>query len=442
MYSINYNNTFSKLPDSPINDLPEETLQHIFSFALTTNPTDIPSIRQTCKKWKNISEDLYLLKQLHKTYFVNTPVLPEEKNEKWPLILIRELIQNIKTIIPECVQINACKALLQNLPIDNIPVEIIRELNALRYFYNLKKLYYRIENYCFYLELRYKINIEKLSNFEKVELIRDRFKKCAKPKNKLDLKKAALTSLPREISLLNLQHLTLDENFLVSLPAEIGSLSNLEHLIIQKNKLHSLPEEIGQLRLIVLNLSENQLVSLPSKIGTISSLQALKVSQNQLQSLPKKIGQLSKLSILNVSRNQLKSLPSEIGNLFSLKRLYISRNKLTNLPPEIWQLKNLEYFSLSQNLLENLSPEIGNLSKLKKLDLSNNKLTSLSSEISKLSILQCLKLSGNKLTSLPSEIAKLSKLNRLTLSESQLPILPSEVSTLECLKIIPDETSE
>ncbi|WP_375472488.1 COR domain-containing protein, partial [uncultured Nostoc sp.] len=102
----------------------------------------------------------------------------------------------------------------------------------------------------------------------------------------------------------------------------------------------------------------NRLVTLPVEIGQLSNLSTLYLYSNQLKTLPVEIGQLSNLKELYLSANQLKALPVEIGQLSNLKKLYLSSNQLTRLPAEISQLFNLSQLDLMYNSLESPPPEI------------------------------------------------------------------------------------
>ncbi|MBE8999850.1 leucine-rich repeat domain-containing protein [Nostoc sp. LEGE 12447] len=84
-----------------------------------------------------------------------------------------------------------------------------------------------------------------------------------------------------------------------------------------------------------LDLSGKGLITLPSEIGQLTNLQTLYLNNNQLSSLPSEIGQLTNLQTLYLNNNQLSSLPSEIGQLTNLQSLDLSTNPLESPPPEI-----------------------------------------------------------------------------------------------------------
>ncbi len=187
-------------------------------------------------------------------------------------------------------------------------------------------------------------------------------------------------------------------------------------------------------RLKKLDFSENHLITLPAEIGKLTNLQQLNLSGNQLTTLPAEIGKLTNLQQLDLSRNKFTNLPAEIGNLTNLRKLNLSRNRLTTLPAEIGNLTNLQQLSLGSNKLTTLSAEIGKLTNLQQLCLSGNQLTTLPAEIGNLTNLQTLSLSGNQLTTLPIEIGNLANLRELSLYGNQLTALPVEICRLRNLQ--------
>ena len=101
-----------------------------------------------------------------------------------------------------------------------------------------------------------------------------------------------------------------------------------------------------------LSLSNNQLTILPAEIGQLTNLQTLYLHQNQLTTLPAEIGQLTNLQTLYLYHNQLTTLPAEIGQLTNLRILYVNNNQLTTLPVEIGQLITLRELWLQNNQLK------------------------------------------------------------------------------------------
>lgn len=120
------------------------------------------------------------------------------------------------------------------------------------------------------------------------------------------------------------------------LPAEIGSLYNLEHLDLSYNYIERLPVEIGKLtKLKTLLLLRNELKELPSQVGFLSNLTLLDVSHNRFSNFPKEIGTLGNLRTLDASYCELKALPIEFIELLSLKELYLEENQFEFPPAKV-----------------------------------------------------------------------------------------------------------
>lgn len=93
----------------------------------------------------------------------------------------------------------------------------------------------------------------------------------------------------------NLDTLILSNNYMTTLPAEIGNLRNLKQLYIDNNYLTTLPDSIGKLKgLEKLGLENNQLSSLPESVGNLESLKLFLLSGNSLESIPDTMKRLSR----------------------------------------------------------------------------------------------------------------------------------------------------
>ena len=77
----------------------------------------------------------------------------------------------------------------------------------------------------------------------------------------------------------------MQSNQLTSLPESVGSLVDLDELLINRNKLTTLPESICKLvHLKRLEMKENELSSLPDKFGKLTDI--IDLSGNNIKSLP------------------------------------------------------------------------------------------------------------------------------------------------------------
>ena len=129
------------------------------------------------------------------------------------------------------------------------------------------------------------------------------------------------------------------------IPAELGSLSNLESLTLHGNRLSGeIPLQLGRLsNLESLDLSDNQLSGeIPPELDRLSKLKSMDLSDSQLSGeIPSELGRLSKLQSLDLSDNQLSGdIPAELGNLSNLEELYLGgSNQLTGCMP--YELRNV-----------------------------------------------------------------------------------------------------
>ncbi len=148
---------------------------------------------------------------------------------------------------------------------------------------------------------------------------------------------------------------TLDLNFNKlsgEIPAELGSLSNLEWLYLYGNELSGeIPAELGSLsNLLGLHLSGNELSGeIPAELGSLSNLEGLGLEGNELSGeIPAELGSLSNLRVLGLGENELSGeIPAELGSLSNLEGLYLFGNELSGeIPAELGSLSNLEILRL------------------------------------------------------------------------------------------------
>ena len=134
--------------------------------------------------------------------------------------------------------------------------------------------------------------------------------------------------------------LQLDNNKLSwEIPAELGSLSNLEWLSLRGSFELSgeIPAELGSLpNLERLLLGGNELSGeIPAELGSLSNLSALSFYDNELSGeIPAELGSLSNLTSLNLSDNDLSGeFPPELGSLSNLIQLGFKGNDLSGCVP-------------------------------------------------------------------------------------------------------------
>ena len=133
-------------------------------------------------------------------------------------------------------------------------------------------------------------------------------------------------------------------------------------------------------RVIGLSLSGYRLIGkIPAELGSLSNLEILDLNKNGLSGeIPAELGSLSNLTELYLGNNELSGeIPAELGSLSNLTELYLNKNELSGeIPAELGSLANLEYLSLSVNWLSGEIPaELGSLSNLTHLYLRQNDLS-------------------------------------------------------------------
>ncbi|PWZ57041.1 Plant intracellular Ras-group-related LRR protein 7 [Zea mays] len=207
------------------------------------------------------------------------------------------------------------------------------------------------------------------------------------------LRDARLKEVPNEVLQVgnSLRTLDLTNNKLVEIPQEIGTLANMQRLVLAGNLIEIIPANIGYLQnLKILTLDRNRISILPEELGSLSNLQQLSVPQNFLLCLPKSIGDLRNMSVLNVSDNKLKELPESIGGCSSLEEFQANASPTSGTDLEA---------KYSGNAIEDVPASICNLVCLKSLSLNGNKIRQLPQNLLKdCTALQSLSLHDNPIT--------------------------------------------
>lgn len=170
--------------------------------------------------------------------------------------------------------------------------------------------------------------------------------------------------------------LSLADNRLLSLPEDIGLLSNLEELTLTNNKLSSLPEGLAKCtKLRVLYLSGNVFTSVPADtLANLRDLRVLYLGGNAITAVPESLGECVGLEVLYLGGNKITELPSSIGNLRHLSVLFLGANRLTALPSSMAQLQDLHTLALHNNEISALPIELVTLRGLTELSLRGNPL--------------------------------------------------------------------
>ena len=98
---------------------------------------------------------------------------------------------------------------------------------------------------------------------------------------------------------------------------------------------------------------------IPAELGSLSNLQGLYLDENKLSGeIPPWLGNLSNLIELDLSGNALSGeIPAWLGSLSNLAHLYLNDNALSGeIPPELGNFSNLTYLFLTNNDLSGCLP--------------------------------------------------------------------------------------
>lgn len=135
----------------------------------------------------------------------------------------------------------------------------------------------------------------------------------------LNLSGNRLSRLPAQLSHLHkLRILFCSDNPFTALPEVLGHCPQLEMVGFKSCQIHQLPANALPPALRWLILTDNQLEYLPAELGSCSRLQKLMLAGNRLQTLPESMTELSRLELLRIAANRLDALP---GWLLELPRL-------------------------------------------------------------------------------------------------------------------------
>lgn len=250
----------------------------------------------------------------------------------------------------------------------------------------------------------------------------------------LELRENYLESLPPSIKMLTkLKLLDIGRNNFEELPAELGYLFNIQELIVDENNLMDLSVVAELINLRHLDICNNNLMSFPEEITKCSLLETLYCDGNEFEMLPDSIGNLQSLQRLNLNYVRLKYLTNAIGSCQSLQELNIHENLLEYLPSSIGFLRNLQILVAYDNRLIQLPNELASCIQLTLLNVANNKLQRLPENIGYLKKLRSLNVIGNYLMYLPLSLDMLD-LEGLFLSPFQEGMKKPNLSRVELME--------
>uniref|UniRef100_A0A3B6IZ69 Receptor kinase-like protein Xa21 n=1 Tax=Triticum aestivum TaxID=4565 RepID=A0A3B6IZ69_WHEAT len=165
-------------------------------------------------------------------------------------------------------------------------------------------------------------------------------------------------SIPREIFKLPglSSHLDLSYNSLSGpLPNEVGSLANLNQLILSGNQMFGkIPDGIQNCIVLEwLLLDDNSFEGgIPQSLKNIKGLSKLNLAMNKFSgNIPEALGSIGNLQELYLAHNNLSgSIPVVLQNLTSLSKLDVSFNNLQGEVPDEGVFRNITYLAVAGNI--------------------------------------------------------------------------------------------
>lgn len=181
---------------------------------------------------------------------------------------------------------------------------------------------------------------------------------------------SAVTSFSFLKTLPKLEALYLSNMGLAEIPAEVGTLKELQTLFLGSNPIKDL-SLLSQLpRLVEINLEEMSLRKIPDEVLAVNGLKILGLYGNSITSISS-LKKLPKLEELYIANNKIKKVPKEITKLGNLRLLDIMHNRLTD-SAAIAKVEQLEELSMT-NVFSPFPAGIFGLRNLRSLTLSANK---------------------------------------------------------------------
>jgi len=217
---------------------------------------------------------------------------------------------------------------------------------------------------------------------------------------------------------------------------DIARLRGLRTLDIHQNWLRSLPAELGGLQeLRSLNVCSNYLGTLPEWIWSLNKLEFLSVGVNNLEAVSPRVSELQNLRSLFLHKNRIRELPKEVLQLRGLKTLSLYLNAIPEFPGWVSELPDIEMFSWGISGITRFPREIAAWKKLKYLTLVCCQFDNLEG-IEECHSLLGTRLHKNKVKQLPRDWSGMKLLRQLTLYQNELSELPDSMAGMDQLQML------
>lgn len=147
----------------------------------------------------------------------------------------------------------------------------------------------------------------------------------------LNLSGNALSDLPRDLPRLHkLRVVFCSDNRFTHVPEVLGQCANLEMIGFKANQIGHLSPQALPPKLRWLILTDNRLQALPAQIGSCTRLQKLMLAGNQLSELPPELAACTNLELLRIAANRFTQLPAWLPRLPRLAWLAYAGNPFSD----------------------------------------------------------------------------------------------------------------
>jgi len=147
----------------------------------------------------------------------------------------------------------------------------------------------------------------------------------------LNLSGNLLSDLPPDLSRLHkLRIIFCSDNRFTHVPEVLGQCAHLEMIGFKANQITHLSAKALPSKLRWLILTDNRLQQLPAEIGTCTQLQKLMLSGNRLRELPEEMAGCSRLELLRIAANRFERLPDWLLRLPRLAWLAFAGNPFSD----------------------------------------------------------------------------------------------------------------
>ena len=168
----------------------------------------------------------------------------------------------------------------------------------------------------------------------------------------LNLSGNRLRELPHQLtSLHKLQVLFASDNDFEVLPEVLGDCPALHMVGFKANRIAEVPAAALPPALRWLTLTDNAIGHLPAELGQRPALQKLMLAGNRLQALPDSLQQAHRLELLRISANRLTEVPAWLTELPRLSWLALAGNAMGWLVPAGPELPGMAWSDLTHGPL-------------------------------------------------------------------------------------------